>query len=170
MDATEPTAERGFTIVELLITVTMLLVVLGIIMDGLIEVTRSEAFQESRNESLDSMRTSLNRLTKELRQASSISSSSDDSRLEFSSYVNGAPTAFVYQASGATLTRQVNGGSAVPMELRLATADDIFTYTPTPASSETQWVKIVLQVHPRQTPDTTLVLDSQVNLRNRITS
>ena len=160
-------AERGFTLVELLITVTLLLGVLGVTMDALLSITRSEAFQSDRNASLDSMRITLNRLTKELRQATDVSTSSTASYLDFNTYVNGTPTHLTYDASGTTLTRSINSGTATPVQDQLATTD-IFSYEEAPPTPGAQWVKIVLQVNPKNTPDTTLVLDSEVNLRNRI--
>ena len=43
----------------------------------------------------------------------------------------------------------------------------LFTYVTAPPVPGAQWVQINLQVRPKRSPETILVLDSEVNLRNR---
>jgi hypothetical protein len=144
-----------------------LLVVLGVIYAALDSALTSEAFSTDRTAALDDMRVTLNQMTRELRQATAVDEpTSTSSRVAFDTYGDGAPRHVVYEVSGTDLTRSVNGGSAVTVLRRLATPQ-IFTYVSAPPVPGAQWVRINLQVHPRRTPDTVLVLDSEVNLRNR---
>jgi hypothetical protein len=157
----------GFAIVELCITCTLLLIVLGVIYAALDGVMKSEAYSSDRTAALDDMRLTLNRMTRELRQASAVDeAASTSSRIEFDSYGGGSSRHVVYQVTGTNLTRSVNGGTAVSV-LRRIVSPDIFVYVNAPPVPGAQWVRINLQVHPRRTPDTVLVLDSEVNLRNR---
>jgi hypothetical protein len=141
--------------------------VLGVIYAALDEVMRSEAYSSDRTIALDDMRLTLNQMTRELRQASAVNEpASTTSRIEFDSYGGGTQRHVVYEVTGTNLTRAVNGGSAVTV-LRRLVSPDIFAYVDAPPVPGAQWVRINLQVHPRRTPDTVLVLDSEVNLRNR---
>jgi hypothetical protein len=142
-------------------------VVLGVIYGALDGVMKSEAYSSDRTNALDDMRLTLNRMTRELRQASAVNESvSTSSRIEFDSYGGGASRHVVYQVSGTNLTRSVNGGAAVTV-LRRLVSPSVFVYVNAPPVPGAQWVRINLQVHPRRTPETVLVLDSEVNLRNR---
>jgi type II secretory pathway component PulJ len=142
-------------------------VVLGVIYGALDSALTSEAFSTDRTAALDDMRLTLNQMTRELRQATAVDEpASTSSRIEFDTYGGGAPRHVVYQVSGTNLTRTVNSGTAVTVLRRLATPQ-IFTYVSAPPVPGAQWVRINLQVHPQRTPDTVLVLDSEVNLRNR---
>jgi hypothetical protein len=151
-------------------------VVSGILVQTLLSVTASEAFHENRTQTLDTMRLTINRMTRELRQATEVDAASTSARLVFKGYVGPfasgttpTTTTVVYVASGTTLTRQVGSGTPVVVQRDLASTS-IFTYVDAPPVPGAQWVKLLLQVKPRRAPDTTLVLDSEVNLRNRIVS
>ena len=99
-DTTTPRREHGFTLIELLITVSLLLVVGVVILQTLDSVTRSQAYQADRTESLDSMRLVLNTMTKELRQATAVDdASSTASYISFTTYVHGVSHRVQYTAS-----------------------------------------------------------------------
>lgn len=162
--ADPPDRSAGSTILELVITCGLLLIVLGVIYEALDSVTKSEAYSADRTAALDEMRVTLNRMTRELRQASSVDeATSTDSRIEFDTYGSGAARHVVYTVVGTTLTRSVDGGSAVTVLGGLA-SPIVFDAVPIPGY---QWVRINLQVRPKRSPETILVLDSEVNLRNR---
>jgi type II secretory pathway component PulJ len=160
-------AAAGHTIIELAITCSLLLIVLGVIFSALDDVMNVQAYDSERTNSLDSMRLTLNTMTRELRQASSIDeTTSTPSHIDFESYGRTGARHVVYNASGTTLTRQVNGGSAVTILTGLASTS-LFTYVTAPPVPGAQWVQINVRVRPKHSPDTVLVLDSEVNLRNR---
>lgn len=157
------------TIIELMMTSSILLVILLTVFGVLDNASASQAYQADRTKSIDEMRNVLNKMTKELRQATTVTeSASTASTITFTSYINGATVPIVYTASGTTLTKTTPGGTATLLK-NLATTS-IFTYTKADAATGIQWVAINLQVNPARRPDTTLVLDSQINLRNRTTA
>ncbi|MSO36996.1 MAG: hypothetical protein EXQ69_01955 [Acidimicrobiia bacterium] len=143
------------------------MIVLGVIFSSLEEVVKAEAYTADRTASIDSMRVTLNRMTREVRQASSIDeAASTATRIEFDTYGNGVPRHVIYDATGTTLTRKIDNGSAVPVLTGLATTT-MFTYVSAPPVPGAQWVQINVQVRPKRSPETILILDSEVNLRNR---
>lgn len=157
----------GFAILELVITCSLLLIVLGVIYAALDEVTRTEAYSADRTATLDDMRVTLNRMTRELRQASRVDEvTSTDSRIEFDTYGGGTARHVVYAVTGTGLTRTLDGGNAVTV-LRGLASPSVFLYVSAPPIPGAQWVHINLQVRPKRSPETILVLDSEVNLRNR---
>lgn len=143
------------------------MLVLGVLFSVLDGVVKSEAYTSDRTASLDSMRVTLNVMTRELRQASSVNEvTSTPSRVEFDTYGATGPRHVVYEATGTVLTRTIDRGSAVKVLGALASTS-IFTYVTAPPVPGAQWVRINLQVRPKKSPETILVLDSEVNLRNR---
>ena len=145
-------------------------------------VSKSQAFQSDRSVMINDMRNALNKVTKELRQATSVTqpASTPSSTLTYVTYVNGVSTTIVYTATGTydatthlctaisscSLTRKVGAGTAFPVLKRL-TNDQIFTATSATDVTGIQWVEIDISVSPVKSPDTVLTLQSKVNLRNR---
>ncbi len=155
------------TIVELMITSALLILVLLSVLSAFDTVSGAQAFQADRTKNLDDMRNVLNRMTRELRQASTVNeAASTTTSITFTTAINGTPTQVVYSATGTTLTKQIGSGSAFIALKNLATTS-IFAYVTGGTSTGVQWVDINLQVTPARHPATTLVLDSEVNLRNR---
>ena len=111
------------------------------------------------------MRISLNRITKDLRQATDFNSAPTTSHIDIDTYLDGTPIRVAYDVSDGVITRSVNGGAPIVMHQEL-TRDTIFTFTPVDAESP-DTVKVELVVKPSNLPDTTLTLNSEVELRNR---
>jgi hypothetical protein len=158
-------------------TIALLGIVLGVVFDALGSVINAEAYQSDRTANLDNMRTTLNQLTKQLRQGVRVTPGSSATRVEFDTYVAGSPTHILYtlDGTGTQLLRTIGSGASATV-LRNLVANPpkpLFCYTDPSAvcgsagGTGTQWVQIALQVHPKRSPNTTLELDSQVNLRNR---
>src|SRR5688500_18557559 len=61
--------EGGFTLLELVFSVSILLVVMGSILGVFGVVQRQSAYVKDRSETLDTMRIAVDRMTKEIRQA-----------------------------------------------------------------------------------------------------
>ncbi len=155
------------TIIELMISSSILLVVLLATLGSFESVSNAQAFQADRTKTIDEMRGVLNRMTKDLRQATSVDeTTSTASTISYSTAINGVSTQIVYAATGSTLTRQVGTAAAFPVLTGLATTS-IFTYVSAGSVTGVQWVAMNIQVNPARLPSTTLVLDSEVNLRNR---
>lgn len=155
------------TIVEVAITSALLMIILLAIFNTLDSVSSSQAFQADRTKNLDDMRTILNKMTKELRQASTVSeSTSTASSITFTTSINDVATQITYNASGTTLTKKTGSAAAFPVLTNLASTS-LFNYVTADSITGVQWVEINLQVTPARRPTTTLVLDSEINLRNR---
>lgn len=155
------------TIIELMISSAILLLVLVATLTAFESVSNAQAYQADRTENLDEMRGVLNRMTKDLRQANVVDETvSTASTITFTTPINGVSTQIVYTASGSTLTRQVGTGNPFTVLERLESTN-IFSYVNADDVTGVQWVGMNLQVTPARIPNTTLVLDSEVNLRNR---
>ena len=160
----------GIALIELLIYSALLMVVMGASLSSLEGVTNAQAFQMNRSQSLAAMRVTLNRMTAELRQASSVDSAlSGPSTLTFNTYIRGAKRTMTYRATGTVLTRAFDGGADVPVLQDLASTN-VFTTVAATTAGGVQWVAISLRVHASKGAGTELVLDSEVNLRNRTAS
>ena len=155
--------EHGFSLIELTITVSLLVVVLAMFAEALASSQRSQSFAQDRSETLDALQTTMARVTKDTRQATAIDATSSASRLDMHTFYKGAAATVSYVITATTLTRSVNGGAAVLLVTRLA-SPSLFTYEPTPTNI--QVVKILLQVTPKNSPNTTVHLTSEVRLRN----
>lgn len=147
-------------------SMSLLVIVLASIMGVFQVVQRQTAFVKDRSETLDEMRIAVDRMTKEIRQASIVQPDSTPSRLEMTTYVLGVQKEIVYQAVGEELTRSVDGGSEVVLQEDL-TDVNVFSYTGD-TGGVVQVVALTLNVHPERTPETTLVLTSEVRLRNHV--
>jgi Tfp pilus assembly protein PilW len=171
-------SEHGITVVEVAITTALLMIVLIAAFSSFDTISKSQAFQSDRSVALNDMRNALNKMTKELRQATSVTqpASTPSNTLTYITYVNGSSTPITYTVTGTcsgtptcTLTRQVGSGSPYTVLKRLTNAN---VFTPTSATDVTgiQWVEIAVSVAPLKSPTTTLTLQSKVNLRNRTAS
>ena len=156
------------TIVELCITSALLMLVLLSVFSALDNVSGAQAYQADRTQNLDNMRGVLNKMTKELRQATAVSDPpvSTASSITFSTSINGVSTQIVYTATGGNLTKKVGTATAFTALKNLANTN-IFGYVSADKVTGIQWVSIELSVKPARHPDTTLVLNSEINLRNR---
>lgn len=159
--------EAGTTIVEMVITSALLIIVILTVLGAFDQVSKSQAFQADRTQSLDDMRNALNKMTHELRQATAITDcGTDASSVTFTTYVNGTPTAVTYAVSGTTLTRKVGTATAFTF-LKYVADPKVFSCRSATSVTGVQWVDIDLNVTPRKMPTTNLELTTTVNLRNR---
>ena len=149
----------------MVISVTILLVVLASLLGVFQVVQRQTAFVENRSETLDTMRIAVDRMTKEIRQAKIIVPTSTATYLEMTTYVLGVEQHIVYSVVGESLSRSVGGGTRKVLQDDLSDTH-IFSYT-SDAGGVIQVVALTLSVHPPRRPETTLVLTSEVRLRNR---
>ena len=144
--------------------VTMLFaIVIGVIFAMLVNVQKSESFTQRRGDTLDELRVTMDRMTKDLRQATRVVGTPTASHIEFMTYENGTSADVTYNATGTTLTRQVGATTATTMQSDLTTTS-IFTYVPSPSTP--QVVEIALVVTPSNLPATTVTLDGEIHLRN----
>jgi type II secretory pathway pseudopilin PulG len=156
--------QRGITIVEVVITTALLSLVMAVLWSTLWQAQRTESYTRGRTEALDDMRLALNRMSKDLRQATDIVGTPTPSRIEVTTYVDETLEDVVYEVTGSRLTRTVAGGAKEIVRSDLVSSA-VFEYEPDADTATI--VKIELVVKPNNLPDTTLTLDSEVDLRNR---
>lgn len=165
-----PVDQAGTTIVELMITSALLILVILTVLGAFDQVSKSQAFQADRTNALDDMRNTINRMTRDLRQATAINDcGSNAASVSFTTYVNGTPTAVSYNVSGTDLQRKQGSGNYFTV-LKNVASPQIFTCKSATDVTGVQWVDIDLRVTPKKLPTTTLELSSEVNLRNRTAS
>jgi hypothetical protein len=122
---------------------------------------KSESYVADRTSSLDAMRISMSRMTRELRQGSAIVGTPSASDLSVDTFIDGVQHEVHYVASGTALTRSVDGGAATPLQNDLASTN-VFTYS----DDAPGIVTVTLVVKPEKAPNTTVSLESEVRLRN----
>jgi prepilin-type N-terminal cleavage/methylation domain-containing protein len=155
--------QGGFTLIELMVVMMLFGIVISVIFAMLINVQKSETFAQKRGDTLDEVRVTMDRITKELRQATSVVGTPTASHIEFLTYENGTPADVTYDATGTTLTRKVGAATATTMQSGLTTTS-LFTYVP--SASTSQVVEIALVVTPVNLPATTVEIDGEIHLRN----
>ena len=155
---------RGFTLVELVMTMSLVGVVLGSMGLSLVSGQRTEHYAADRAAMLDATRASMARMTKDLRQASVIDPTSSGAHLMMTTFVQGIQRTVIYDISGTQLLRTVSGRSAEIVQTQLATSS-IFSYTPDAATANI--VTILLAAKPAASPHTVIQLTSEVELHNR---
>jgi prepilin-type N-terminal cleavage/methylation domain-containing protein len=155
--------ELGYTLVEMMIVSAIFAIVITLIFGTLTSVQKSEAYTRDRTLAVQSLRDSMDRMTRELRQATNIVPTPSDSHIEFDTYDLGKPVHITYDATGTTLTRQVGTGTPAPL-LKSVVSTSVFAYTPD--ANTTTAVDIDLQLKPRNLPNTIVELRSDVQLRN----
>ena len=143
--------ERGFTLIELLIATSLGLVVIGGALTMFVGAIRSQPRDTSKIAAMQQARTTVDRITRELRQGLEVvtTPSPTTSRLEIVTYVKAAtcggaaastsiPCRVTYACSGTTCTRvvaQPNGsapGPAATVASGLASTN-VFSYSPSTA-------------------------------------
>jgi prepilin-type N-terminal cleavage/methylation domain-containing protein len=180
--------EAGFTIVELMVTSAILLLVFTATMTALLAGQRATDFSTRRGQTQDDVRLSMDRLTKDLRQATRFNTnfaapgSWTDDDLDFLTYTVASPDVPVrvrWRVTGTTLSRQEwrpDGTSAGALTMLQAVtppgagvpdlfscdvqAPDAVTGTPVP------WQITVTVTVDLVDPDGTYSTQTQVQLRN----
>lgn len=143
----------------LMIVVTAMLSVFSVLQ-------RTSVRHASREQAIGDVRFVLERMTKEARQLTAVRTGSGPAILDMDTYVNGTVKRITYTASGATLTRAVDGAAPVAVLSNLRSLS-LFTYSPS-VSAPTD-LRVDIRVRPRlfSSDDATVALTSEVQLRNR---
>ncbi|HXJ67187.1 MAG TPA: hypothetical protein VNN79_25830 [Actinomycetota bacterium] len=147
--------------VELLVTVAVMSLIVGAVMTVWSAAQKGEGTATSRTVDLNEMRNALQRMTKDIRQASSVHTQTATS-FDADTYIEGVKHRVAYTASGTTLTRKVDAGTAVTLLTDLANTN-VFTYT-TDGNLLLQ-VTVLLTID-QSSGEGTLNLQSDVQTRN----
>ena len=154
-------SDRGTTVVELLVTVAVMSLIVGAVMTVWSAAQKGEGTATSRTVDLNEMRNAMQRMTKDIRQASSVHTQTATS-FDADTYIEGVKHRVAYTASGTTLTRKVDAGTAVTLLTDLANTN-VFTYT-TDGNLLLQ-VTVLLTID-QSSGEGTLNLQSDVQTRN----
>lgn len=158
--------EDGFTVLELTVTMTVMTVVIVSLLGVFMSAQRSQAFASDRSQTIDDIRVAMNRITKEVRQASRIDPASTSSNLTMQTFVDGVSQTVTWRVNvpALRLERVDAAGNVVPVLQRLVLTSP-FTYSP--SAAEPVVVLVRLRARPRTSPGTVLELQSELQLRNR---
>jgi hypothetical protein len=168
ISAPERDGEGGFSLLELVVVTSLLMLVLGVVTTGFISVQRSERFTQGRVKSLDALENTLARMTKDLRQTTSVDPSSTTSRLVVQTYVQGVSHEVMFEVDGSgDLIRSVDGSGGLLMQEGVL---DPNVFTLLPSVDDAESVEIDLLLRPEALPDTEMGVEGEVQFRNRETS
>jgi prepilin-type N-terminal cleavage/methylation domain-containing protein len=152
-------AERGFTLVELVVATALALVVFSAAMALLTHSMNAQALQQSRTTQLEEAQVAMQRVIRELRQSSSVTVSSATS-ISYSIPVSGTTQAVTLSCSGSSCTRTANGTTTTVITDLANT--DVFTGSPNGTAPTYVGVKLVIST----AKHTTVTLSDGVGLRN----
>ena len=161
------TAEAGFTLVELLTAMTLMLVVVGASLSALIAIQRGGDRVANRAEELSEQRVALERMTREIRQATALRFvSSQTVEIDSLVHLGGSPTAVKrtirLDCAARRCTRAVGSAAAMTM-IANVTNTDVFTPAPDYLAPTYVGVKITMALRLGGQPVT---LTDGVHLRN----
>ncbi len=156
--------EAGFTVIELTVTVAVLTLVVGSLLNVFVSAQRSQSYVTDRSEALDNLRLGMDRMSKEIRQATVVSAASTSTTLTITTYVNGVSEIVTWRVSGSTLERVAPSGTVLAVLSRVV-AGPVFTYSPSVAGPLV--IRVLLRMTPPKSPSTTLELTSEIRLRNQ---
>ncbi|MFN2613377.1 MAG: PilW family protein [Actinomycetota bacterium] len=153
------------SVIELTIALGVFLIVVTAMYTLFAVVQRTTVRQDKRNEVNNDIRLSMERMSKEIRQATNIYSDSGVSLLHMDTFDNGSAITVTWRASGTTLTRTM--GTTTSTLLTGLTSTSIFAYSPSITGATD--VTLTLKARPAHysTDPAVIVLTSQVRLRNR---
>jgi prepilin-type N-terminal cleavage/methylation domain-containing protein len=158
-DADPDRGERGFTVVEMVVTMLVMSIVTAAFLAVFSRALTDTGTVELRRDYLNDMRFAMETMTKQVRQATLLDTQLPD-YLGMDTFVNGNEHHIHYQVVGTDLQKQVDGGSWFTI-LSDLTSSSVFTYTT--VDGTVQQVQISLTVD-GGSRDVQLV--SQVEMRN----
>lgn len=168
--------DRGFTLIEMMIASALFLLILGVVLSSFDSGTKSERISQARQEALVSLRQAMTQMTKELRQATSVATTSTATHIDMQTLVSGAAHHVVYDVSGAAgsaiLTRSLDGAAPVQLASHVVAPqafcyqyDDPNCLATSPASTLSS-IHVSLELNPVIFSQGSITLATDVELRN----
>ena len=160
---TDAADERGFTVVEVIVTVALIAVVLVPMLTTLVRANETARYTYDRNGAIDDLRVMINDVAKDLRQATAVTSISDTS-VTVSTYVQGTSVTVTWRVPTGTtqLERIENSGASRVYVVNLSRLTEIPIFTAN-ADDTRITVDLGTQPDPRH-PE--LRITTEVELRN----
>ncbi|MEX0873746.1 MAG: prepilin-type N-terminal cleavage/methylation domain-containing protein [Actinomycetota bacterium] len=162
--------EEGVTVIELMVATAIFMILLLPVLSLLDSGTRTERANQVRHDALVDLRGAMTRITKDVRQALSIDPASSKTKLDMTTIVGGVDRRVIYQLSGGTLTRSIDGGTPGPLAERV-TSTEVFCYDPpdctlTAPPADPSSVRVAIALEPVVFSGGPLTLATDVELRN----
>ena len=129
--------EEGITVVELVVSSSLLLIVAAVFLPIMATSSRSVRPMQVQSQSIDSLRNALAAIGREMRSAACVTEPAPNAgagnRLRFTTDANNSVYEVTYIADDGQLLRQVTGESSVTLlETGLVNPSDAFTHIATP--------------------------------------
>ena len=125
--------EGGFTLVELLVTMSVMSIVATAVLAVAVQTMRTTNTVTNRRDVFNDGRFALDQMSAQIRQAESIDSTSTSQLVKFSGYIDGTSKTIVWRATGSaapySLQRSTNGGTSYVTMLSSLNSKDVFAYT-----------------------------------------
>jgi type II secretory pathway component PulJ len=162
--------EEGITVIELLVASSIFIILLLPVLSLLDSGTRTERANQVRHDALVDLRGAMTRITKDVRQALSIDPASSKTMLDMTTIVSGSDHRIVYQLTGSTLTRSIDGGTPGALAENV-TSTEVFCYDPpdcalTAPPDDPSAVRVAIALEPVVFSGGPLTLATDVELRN----
>ena len=163
--------ESGFTLIELVVASALSMVILFSVLSLLSSVTRVERATDAKHTVTLDLRQGMTEVTKALRQALDIDTTSDRSRLEMRTLVSGNEHLMVFDVLNGEfrVTDTTSGGSARVIARNVASAQP-FCYDPpdcvAASPSSPSSVRITLAAAPEVQSSGPITFSTDVELRN----
>jgi type II secretory pathway component PulJ len=162
--------EDGVGMIELLVAAAIFIILLLPVLSLLDSGTKTERANQARHEALLDLRSVMTRITKDVRQALTIDPASDRTKLDMETIVLGVEHRVVYQLTGGTVTRAVDGGAATLLAEKVTSAQ-IFCYDPpdcvlTAPPEDPTSVRVDIALEPEVFSRGPINLATDVELRN----
>ncbi len=171
--------DRGISVIELVLASALSMVILLSLLAVADSATRAERGSQARQDALLDLRGAMTRASKDIRQATDVSSSSSSTTLDIQTLVLGIPTRMVFSVSGTEFRREICtnfdfamtcGGTAAALASNVTAAQpfcydppDCLAAAPTPVLS---LVRITIAGTPAVQSDKEITLATDVQLRN----
>jgi Tfp pilus assembly protein PilW len=170
--------ESGTSVIELVIVTAISIVILGAVLSMLDSGTKTERGTEARHSVLLALRGAVERVDKDLRQATLVASTSTTSCLDMQTYISGVTHRVVYQVIGGEFRRTLDGTvactgtqtSAATLVSHMSTTA-VFCYDPptcaaTGPPSPIALVRVSLAATPEVFSGGPISLATDIRLRN----
>ena len=150
---------------EVIVTSSLLMLAVTAMLTLFNGIQQTAARQQSRSETSDQVRLAMERMTKEIRQATNIRAGSTGTSLDMDAYVGGEEKHVTWTLADGELTRTIDG-STITMVERVQVSG-IFTYTPDATDPSVISITLVAKPETFQKDVSEITLTSEIKLRNR---
>lgn len=150
---------------EVIVTSSLLMLAVTAMLTLFNGIQQTAARQQSRSETSDQVRLAMERMTKEIRQATNIRAGSSPTSLDMDTYVGGVERQVTWAIADGDLTRTIDGNTITMVER--VQVNGIFTYTPDATDPSVVTITLVAKPETFQKDIAEITITSEIKLRNR---